>query len=113
MARGNVYLEQEDIAICRAWVSETFNSVNGPGQRADDFWIAVFHNFHLQYKKHFKTYPPISASRTWESVRNHWKRPIAADCIRRSAGVFDGYIPYVGMYMRYLASNESYNGTYV
>jgi len=32
--------------------------------------------------------------------------------IRRSAGVSDGYIPYVVMYMRYLASNESYNGTY-
>jgi len=32
--------------------------------------------------------------------------------IRRSERVFSGYIPYVGMYMRYLASNESYNGTY-
>jgi len=32
--------------------------------------------------------------------------------IRRSAGVSDGYIPYVVMYIRNLASNESYSGTY-
>jgi len=39
-----------------------------------------------------------------------WKSQLLV--IRRSAGASDGYIPYVGMDMRYLASNESYNGTY-
>ncbi|GJT08783.1 hypothetical protein Tco_0843245 [Tanacetum coccineum] len=58
---------EEEIALCKAWVSTSENNIEGNGKKALGFWIEVTEFFHFEMGEQ---------KRSYDSVNCKWKNRI-------------------------------------
>ncbi|GKA54347.1 hypothetical protein Tco_0753296 [Tanacetum coccineum] len=51
---------EEDVALCKAWVSASENSIEGNGKKASGFWTEVTEFFHKEMGKQKRSYASVN-----------------------------------------------------
>ena len=83
-SKANRFTDEEDVYICKAFMSCTTNSIRGADQKGDEFWQQVHTKFYLLYNEEVEV--AIGKKWTWKSVRNRFQKTLA-----KSVQRFNGY----------------------
>ena len=72
---GGHFTEEEDIYICKAWVSCTTDPIVGAQQKGEKFFKSVHEKMYLLYNEGAEV--AIQNTRAWDSIRNRFQKTIA------------------------------------
>ena len=72
---GGHFTEEEDIYICKAWVSCTTDPIIGAQQKGEKFYKSVHEKMYILYNEGAEV--AIQNQRPWDSIRNRFQKTIA------------------------------------
>ena len=94
VATGGNYTAEEDLALCKAWVSVSTDPIVGANQKGETFWKAVHKKMYVIYQEDAEVV--VMNKRSWESVKNRFQKTI-----HTTVQKFNGY------YKQAVEKNES------
>ena len=71
---GGHFTEEEDIYICKAWVSGTTDPIVGAQQKGEKLFKSVHEKMYLLYNEGAEV--AIQNQRAWDSIRNRFQKTI-------------------------------------
>ena len=74
LTTGGNYTEEEDLYLCKAWVSVSTDPIKGANQKGETFWKSVHEKMYLIYSEEAEVV--CLTKRSWESVKNRFQKTI-------------------------------------
>ena len=74
VAPGGNYTHEEDLSLCKAWVSVSTDPIVGANQKGEMFWKAVHKKMYILYQEDAEVV--VMNKRSWESVKNRFQKTL-------------------------------------